>query len=160
MPAGGIPGTHDIPLGSHLCLFYRGPEEFLHVTASFLKAGLAERELGVWVLPPPLTIPLALEELSHHGVDGPVLQATQQLQILSAQEWFPGGTFNVEDSLSRLAALPTLACRLGYASVRAVGGRGSFVSEACRQAFMCYERHATPLLAELPFIGLCCYAST
>ena len=32
MPAGGIPGTHDIPLGSHPCLFYRAPEEFLHVT--------------------------------------------------------------------------------------------------------------------------------
>ena len=71
MPASGIRGTHDIPLGSHLCLFYRRPQEFLHVTASFLKTGLAEHELCVWILPPPLTIPLALLQLSHLGLNGP-----------------------------------------------------------------------------------------
>lgn len=53
MPASGVRGTHDIPLGSHLCLFYRRPKEFLQVTASFLRAGLTENELCVWVLPPP-----------------------------------------------------------------------------------------------------------
>jgi len=160
MPACGIRGTHDIPLGSHLCLFYRQPKEFLQVTASFLKAGLAEQELGVWVLPPPVTIPLALNELSHHGIDGPLRQARQQLHIVSAQEWFPDGTFRVEESLNRLAALPSLARHLGYTCVRAVGGPGLFLSEACRQAFMRYERQATALIATLPFIGLCCYPST
>jgi len=159
MPACGIRGTHDIPLGSHLCLFYRRPKEFLQVTASFLKAGLTEDALCVCIIPPPLTIPLALHELSHHGLNGPMLQATKQLQIMSAYDWFSGGTFDVEGSLSRLAALPTLAYNLGYSSVRAVGGPGQFVSEACRQAFMCYERHATSIIAELPFIGLCCYAT-
>ena len=39
MPASGIRGTHDILLGSHLCLFYRRLQEILHVTAAFLKAG-------------------------------------------------------------------------------------------------------------------------
>ena len=160
MPASGFSGTHDFPLGSHLCLFYRRPTEFLQVTASFLKAGLTAEELCVWVLPPPLTIPLALNELSHHGLNGPALQGTKQLQISSAQNWFSGGTFSVEDSLSRLATLPPLARELGYLSVRAVGGPGRFVSEKCRQTFMCYERHATPIIAELPFIGLCCYETT
>ena len=160
MPASGIRGTHDIPLGSHLCLFYRRAQEFLHVTASFLKTGLAEHELCVWILPPPLTIPLALLQLSHLGLNGPVLQATKQLQLMSAQDWFSGGAFNVEGALGRLAALPLLARQLGYVSVRAVGGPGQFVSEGCRQSFMCYERHATPIIAELPFIGLCCYTTT
>jgi MEDS: MEthanogen/methylotroph, DcmR Sensory domain len=150
MPPSGIRGTHDIPLGSHLCLFYRGPKEFLRVTASFLKAGLAEQELCVWVLPPSLTIPLALKEL---------LQAKQQLQVLSAQDWFSDGAFDVEDSLTRLAALPFLARQLGYASVRTVGGSGLVLSDTYRQAFLRYERKATPIIAELPFIGLCCYAS-
>ena len=108
---------------------------------------------------PPLTIALAINELAYHGVKGPRLQATQQLQITSAQDWFSGDTFNAEDSLNQLAALPTLARRLGYGSVRAVGVPGPFVSDACRQAFMHYERQATPIIAELPFIGLCCYAS-
>ena len=160
MPLSGIRGTYDIALGSHVCLFYRSPKEFLRVTASFLKAGLADQELGVWVLPPPVTIPLALNALSHYGIDGPLLQARQQLQIFSAQEWFSDGTFHLEDSLNRLAALPTLARQLGYTYVRVVGGPGLFLSDACRQAFMRYERHATPLIATLPFIGLCCYPST
>ncbi len=160
MPASGIPGTHDIPLGSHLCLFYRDPQEFLRVTVSFLLAGLAEHELCLWVLPSPITLQSAFDELSRHDVDGPLLQATEQLQIASAQDWFSGGTFSVDTSLSRLAALPTLAQRLGYVCVRGVGGPGPFVSDACRKVFMRYEREATPIIAEMPFIGLCCYAST
>jgi hypothetical protein len=159
MPPSGIRGTHDITLGSHLCLFYRGPKEFLRVTASFLKAGLAEQELCVWVLPPSLTIPLALKELSHRGINGSLLQAKQQLQVLSAQDWFSDGAFDVEDSLTRLAAVPFLARQLGYASVRTVGGSGLVLSDTYRQAFLRYERKATPIIAELPFIGLCCYAS-
>lgn len=159
MPLSGIRGTHDIALGSHLCLFYRSPKEFLRVTASFLKAGLAEQELGVWVLPPPVTIPLALTELSHHGIDGPLLQARQQLHIISAQDWFSDGPFKVEESLDQLAALPALARQRGYASVRMVGGPGVFLSDAHRQAFLRYEQKATPLIAARPFIGLCCYAS-
>ena len=91
--------------------------------------------------------------------NGSLLQATQQLQVISAHDWFSGGTFHVEDALTRLAALPFLARQLGYASVRAVGGPGLFMSDAYRQAFMRYERQATSIIAELPFIGLCCYAS-
>lgn len=83
MPPNGIRGTHDIPWGSHVCLFYRRPTEFLQVTAGFLQAGLAEHELCVWVLPPPLTIPLALQELSHHGFNGPSRRnhITQKIRI-------------------------------------------------------------------------------
>lgn len=160
MPASGIHGTHEIPLGSHLCLFYRRPKEFLRVSALFLKAGLTSNELCVWVLPSPVTIPLALTELAHHGLDGSVLQAQQQLQIVLARDWFSDGAFNVQSSLSQLTALPALARQLGYTSIRAVGGPGPFLSDRSREAFMEYERLATPLIADLPFIGLCCYATT
>jgi hypothetical protein len=159
MPASGVRGVHDIPLGSHLCLFYRRPTEFLRVTASFLKAGLAERELCVWVIPPPLTILVALDELANHGLNGPALQTRKQLHISSADDWYGGGAFDVGNSLDRLAALSTMARQLGYARIRAVGGPGQFLSEERRQAFMRYERHATALIATSPLIALCCYAS-
>ncbi|UVT17308.1 MAG: MEDS domain-containing protein [Nitrospira sp.] len=159
MPASGIRGTHDIPLGSHLCLFYRRPTEFIQVTASFLKAGLAGHEFCVWIVPPPLTIPVALGELSYHGLNGPALQATKQLHISSAEDWYCDGGFNLEDSLDRLATLPNMARQLGYTTVRAVGGPGPFTSQETRQAFMLYERHATALIATYPLIALCCYAS-
>ncbi|UVT20094.1 MAG: MEDS domain-containing protein [Nitrospira sp.] len=159
MPASGIRGTHDIPLGSHLCMFYRQPTELLQVTAAFLSAGLAEAELCLWILPPPLTIPLVLDELSTHDLNGPVLQATKQLFISSAEDWYGVGTFDVDDSLDRLADLPALASQLGYGSVRAVGGPGRFTSIESRQAFMRFERQATTLIAASPMIALCCYAS-
>ncbi len=159
MPVSGVRGIHDIPLGSHLCLFYRRPTEFLRVSASFLKAGLTEREMCVWVLPPPLTALVALDELSNHGLNGPALQATKQLHIWSAEDWYCDGAFSVEHSLDRLATLPAMARQLGFASVRAAGGPGQFLSEARRHAFMRYEHRATAVIAEHPFIGLCCYAS-
>ena len=125
MPASGIRGTHDIPLGSHLCLFYRRPQDFLHVTASFLMAGLADHELCVWIIPPPMSILVALDELSDHGLNGPALQATKQLQISSSGDWYGESAFDIDHSLKRLAALPPRARQLGYGSVRAVGGPGT-----------------------------------
>lgn len=71
MPVSGIRGAHNIRLGSHLCLFYRRPQEYLQVTASFLKAGIVKNEFCVWVLPPPLTIAFALDELLYCGLNGP-----------------------------------------------------------------------------------------
>lgn len=160
MPASGIRGTYDIPVGSHLCLFYRRPKEFLKVTAAFLTAGLGEHELCVWVLPPPLTIPLAREALSHHNLNLTVLEATKQLQILPARDcFFHDGTFEVERALSRLASFSAVARQLGFSVVRAAGGPGTFLSDKRREAFMEYEHRATSIIADLPFIGLCCYDS-
>ncbi|MDK2745146.1 MAG: MEDS domain-containing protein [Nitrospira sp. BO4] len=159
MPASGIRGTHDIPLGSHLCLFYRRPQDFLHVTASFLKAGLADHELCVWIIPPPMSILVALDELSNHGLNGPALQATTQLQISSTGDWYGDSAFDIDHSLKRLAALPPRASQLGYAGVRVVGGPGPFTSIELRQAFMRYEHQASTLIAASPMIALCCYAS-
>ncbi|MGZ8382958.1 MAG: MEDS domain-containing protein [Nitrospira sp.] len=160
MGASGLPGIHAIPLGSHLCAFYRTPKELLRMTASFVSAGLTDNELCVWVLPTPVTIPLALAELSRHGLDGQWLQATKQLQIVSADDyWFSTTPFDVERSLMRLVSVSTLADQLGYTSVRMVGGPGPFLSDGTRQAFMRYEQEVTAIIAEHPCIGLCCYPS-
>jgi hypothetical protein len=159
MPVSGIRGTHDIAFGSHLCLFYRRPREFLQVTASFLHAGLKNGEFCIWVLPPPITIPQALDALAHHHLNGVALQAAYQLQVVASEDWYSDGAFNVDTSLDQLAALPSIARELGYTSVRAVGGPGPFATETLRQAFMRYEHRATEVIAGQPFIGLCCYAS-
>ena len=160
MPASGIRGIYDIPVGSHLCAFYRNSKEFLQVTAAFLSVGLTHHELCVWVLPPPVTIPLALEELSCYGVDPSDLIATKQLQLVSSADCFlPDGNFEVKRALRQVAAFSAVARQLGYATVRAAGGPGPFLSEVHRQAFMIYEHHATKILAELRMIGLCCYDS-
>jgi hypothetical protein len=131
------------------------------VTASFLKAGLTENELCVWILPHPLTIHLATEELSRHGFDGARLQATKQLQLVTAHDcWFATPPFDVECSLMRLVSLSAMARQCGYASVRAAGGPGPFLSETSRQVFMRYEYQATEVISEHPCIGLCCYPWT
>ncbi len=160
MPASGLRGIHDIPLGSHLCTFYRQPKEFLRMIASFLTAGLVNHELCVWILPSPVTRESALHELSQLGVSGPALQTTQQLQIFSAHDYyFSSSLFDVDATLHRLVSLFVMARQLGYGSVRAAGGPGPFLSEGRRRAFMKYEHHATEVIARHPGIGLCCYPS-
>lgn len=159
MPLSGICGTHNIQFGSHLCLFYRRPHEFLQVTSSFLQAGLENQELCVWILPPTVTIPLALEALAHLHLNGAALQASHQLQIVASEDWYRDGTFNLDTALDQLVALPFIARELDYVGVRAVGGPGPFVSETVRRTFIQYERQATEVIAGESFIGLCCYAS-
>lgn len=161
MPRSGLRGIHAIPLGSHLCAFYREPKEFLRVTAAFLSAGLTDNELCVWIVPSPITIQLALAELSDHGLDGQRLQAMKQLQIEPAQDfWFSTSPFEVESSLRRVVSLSASARQLGYASVRAAGGPGPFLSDGSRQAFMRYEYQVTGVIVDHPCIVLCCYPST
>ena len=41
--------------GTRLCQFYERPEEMLRVVSSFLRAGLRNHEMCVWILPPSLT---------------------------------------------------------------------------------------------------------
>lgn len=160
MAISGLPGIHEIPLGSHLCTFYQRPHDFLRLTASFVKAGLVTDELCVWILPPPLTTRLAIRELEQQGFDSEAFKDTHQLQILTARAWYARDTFTVEAALDRLAALPAVARQRGYAGIRAVGGPGRFASKAFRQEFMRYERQLTAILSEQPAIGLCCYPST
>ena len=160
MLASGLRGIHEIPLGSHLCTFYRQPKEFLRMSASFLKAGLINHEACVWILPSPVTLQSAIHELSRHGVDGAELQATQQLQILSAHDYyFSTSIFDVDATLNRLVSFFAMAHQQGYRSVRAAGGPGPFLSEGRRRAFMRYEQQATDVIARHPCIALCCYPS-
>lgn len=160
MPASGLRGIPDIPLGSHHCTFYRQPKEFLRMSASFLKAGLINHEACVWILPSPVTLESAVHALSQHGLDSAELQATKQLQILSAHDcYFPSSLFDVDAALNRLVSLCVMARQLGYRSVRAAGGPGPFLSEGRRRAFMRYEQYATEVIARHPCIGLCCYPS-
>jgi hypothetical protein len=106
-----------------------------------------------------MSILVALDELSNHGLNGPALQATTQLQISSTGDWYGDSAFDIDHSLKRLAALPPRASQLGYAGVRVVGGPGPFTSIELRQAFMRYEHQASTLIAASPMIALCCYAS-
>ena len=160
MPASGLHGVHDIPLGSHLCSFYRQPEEFLGMSASFLRAGLSNHEACIWILPSAMTLESALHELSQHGVDGMQVQATQQLQIVSAHDcYFSTSLFDVDGALNWLVSLFAMARQLGYRNARIAGGLGPFLSEETRRAFMRYEQHATEVIARHRGIGLCCYPS-
>jgi hypothetical protein len=98
--------------------------------------------------------------VSGSGALGAELQATQQLQILSAHDYyFSTRTFDVDAALNRLVSLFVMARQLGYRSVRAAGGPGPILSEGRRQAFMRYEQQATDVIARHPCIALCCYPS-
>jgi hypothetical protein len=111
-------------------------------------------------LPSAVTLQSAIHELSRHGVDGAELQATKQLQILSAHDYyFSTSIFDVDAALNRLVSLFAMARQLGYRSVRGVSGPGPFLSEGRRRAFMRYEQQVTEVIARHAGIGLCCYLS-
>jgi hypothetical protein len=55
----------------------------------------------------PSPFPFALDELVHHGLDGLALQATKQLHISSAEDWYGDGAFDVDRKIRRLMLYPT-----------------------------------------------------
>lgn len=125
MPISGLRGIHEIPLGLISVHFIDVPQDFLGMTASFVKAGLTADELCVWILPPPLTKRLALKELEQQGVNGSMLRDRKQLQIVTAHDLFSGhlhsGSFARSTGCLSIAGSPTRVCECpGCGRTRAI----------------------------------------
>ena len=50
----GIDILGDVPWGSHFCLFYETEEDLIDILVPYVKAGLKNNELCVWVTSEPL----------------------------------------------------------------------------------------------------------
>lgn len=161
MPHCGLEPARHIPWGAHRCLFYRSTAEVAQVTAAYMRAGLQEQELCVWVTTAPLTPRLAHEALERAGCDAAGSVRSGQLHIVPHDAWYlEQGRFEKARVLEKWNGSLRRAEVEGYTGLRITGDPAWLNSEEERRVFMDYEREATGLLAQNRVVALCTYATS
>ena len=61
--ATGIDPISRVPWGTHICHFYRNEEDLLSLLVPYVKAGLENNELCMWIISEPLSIDDAIISL-------------------------------------------------------------------------------------------------
>ncbi|MFM0198940.1 MEDS domain-containing protein [Paraburkholderia fungorum] len=154
----GIASLGPISWGTHLCHFYETRNELLSVTANFLQAGLAQREVGVWVAPALLGPDKARHMLTRAMPALTEYIDSGQLQILDgAQLYAPSRTgFNGSATVGLWSAAINDALGRGFEGLRVAG------DAVCNEntdwaALLDYEATLKHKLAASPIVGLCTY---
>jgi signal transduction histidine kinase len=151
----GLASLGPISWGTHLCHFYETRNELLSVTANFLQAGLAQREVGVWVAPALLGPDKARHMLTRAVPALAEYIDSGQLQILDgAQLYAPSRTgFNGSATVGLWSAAINDALGRGFEGLRVAG------DAVCNEntdwaALLDYE---ATLKHRLAVVGLCTY---
>ncbi|WP_341316424.1 MEDS domain-containing protein [Paraburkholderia sp. IMGN_8] len=154
----GFAALGPISWGTHLCHFYESRSELLSVTAEFLHAGLANREVGVWVAPALLGPDKARYMLTRTAPALAEYVASGQLQILDGAQLYarPKSGFDGGATVSLWSAAINDALGRGFEGLRVAG------DAVCNEttdwaALLDYEAALKHRLAACPIIGMCTY---
>jgi PAS domain S-box-containing protein len=77
-----------ISWGFHLCLLYRNKEDLLEILLPYIKAGLAENDLVIWVTDDPLPQDDLENILQRELINFAEVRKKGQLQLYSSSEWY------------------------------------------------------------------------
>lgn len=149
--------VQNIRPGRHLYQFYRDPEDYLQLMASFFKAGLAQGHACLWLVAEAPGCALAYEFLKQHVYDLDVYIAKGGMSIRSAEDWYlSGGRFDERRALQNAGAEFERVKALGYAVLRGAGDAAAIPRQDWGLLHQ-YECKVGPWIKQNTVIGLCCY---
>jgi DNA-binding CsgD family transcriptional regulator len=156
----GLGVLGDMPWGTHCCHFYQTQQDLLETLMPYFKAGLAAKELCVWVIHEPLTEAKAIRSLRQGVPDTDRYLADHSIEIVSIKEWYlKGGTFSLKRALRNLDEKLEDALARGYAGAR-VAGNTAWLERKHWSRFSEYEAAVHEWLAQKPMVALCSYRLT
>lgn len=82
MPQTGIGAIGEAPPGTHICLLYSNPQELMQILIAYLKAGLENNEMCIWLFSRPFTKENAESALREALPDSERWQNMGQLAIV------------------------------------------------------------------------------
>lgn len=142
----GLPSL-GLQWGTHLCQFYRSPEELLELVLPFLRQGLKDHERCVWVVAPPMrakraraALEAGIPELERHP---------DQICVYPYPDFYldaSGKLMSLEKVMRAWVQAEERALDEGYAGLRVAGD-------------MLYERQLHRVLACLRVKALCTYSA-
>lgn len=153
----GIPAIGRAPWGTHFCQFYDTKQDLLDILVPFIRAGLDNNELCVWVTSAPLGADEAAEALSQQMPDFERKAALGQISIFPYDAWYKDPEIrDPQQYIEPLVASIADALARGYSGQRGTGN-ASWVDIRNWTPFMAYEAAFGRRFADQRTIGLCTY---
>jgi PAS domain S-box-containing protein len=153
----GIGVASGAPWGTHGCVFYETKQDLLDTVIPFLKTGLEERELCLWVVSEPLTEEDAIGALREAVPDLDRYLGDQSIELVPYEGWYlEGGTLDLTRLVSRLHDKLETALAKGYAGLRATGDTG-WLEKDQRKSFCDYEQELNDSIGTHRMSVLCTY---
>ncbi len=153
----GLDIIGDIPWGTHICQLYESKEDIFNLMVPFIKAGLENNELCLWIYGDNTSYEEIKSKVSGYinGTDKYI--DDEKLLIMLFTEWY------LEDNCFKEVRVNGMWSRLakytadrGFDGLRVVADAGWISKKYC-SAFMKYENNANNIMSESPFIAVCLY---
>ncbi len=147
----------DAPWGTHGCLFYETQQDLLDTLIPYLKNGLEQRELCLWIVSEPLTEAEAMGALRQAVPDLDRHLGDQDIEVIPDTGWYLGGESSELRRISgRLYQKLEAALAKGYAGLRATCDTG-WLDKEQGKSFCAYEGELNELTARHRLMLLCTY---
>lgn len=149
LPVYARPGGHpvltgltilpEVAWGSHLCHFYRNPDELLEVLVAFYRAGLEAHDKCLWITAPPCTATMARAGLGAVVADLDGFEQSGQLEIIDYRDWYlRGGELSADQIVGGWLDREDKALAAGFDGLR-LSGNPNWLDGKSWDAFAEYE---------------------
>lgn len=152
----GIAGIDRLGWGEHSCVFFYSKTELLRLTVPYIKAGLEDGELCIWITGDPVNQVEAFEALDQALPNAGGYVAQKQLEILSYSPWYvSSGVFDAERVLQNWLSKGSHAESKGFAGLRITGNPFWLRTEQDWSQFGQYEQAVTDIIRYKRIVALC-----
>ncbi|HHW48147.1 MAG TPA: PAS domain S-box protein [Clostridiaceae bacterium] len=153
----GIEIIRNIPWGTHIAQLYSSKEDLYEVLVPFVRQGLIDNELCLWIYAQNSSYKEVKNKISVHVEDIDYYLESGQLKIVSYTEWYVnGGSFNEIRVNRQWKEIIRHALDNGHEGIRVVAD-ASWLGKSDFAEFSHYEYNANKFISELPFIAICLY---
>ncbi len=148
---------HQIRVGGHYYQFYKTQEDYIHISLSYIYAGLKKGDACLWLVSDAMGKERAEKEFLSVYPDATGYLVSHQLQIKSAQSWYlTRGCFNLPQALENARTFLGEAFRRDFACVRGIGDVGAIPDEDWMSLWE-YEEKLHSMMLQTPLIAVCAY---
>lgn len=154
----GIDIIGDVSWGTHFCQFYQTKENLTDILIPYLKAGLENNELCIWIISQPLEVEEAKTVLKKAVPDLDIYLEKGQIEITPCFDWYmEKGIFDSQKALNSLAEKIDQSLASGYDGLRFVEDICWLEKESWNE-FANYEKRLDSIKGKHPVIALCTYS--
>ncbi len=154
----GIDIIGDVPWGTHFCQFYQTKEDLMDMLLPYLKTGLENNELCVWITAQPLEVEEAKEALRKAVPEIDAYLENGQMEIIPyTHGYVKEGVFDPEKVVDSWVEKIDQALARGYDGLRAIGDT-RWLEKKGWDDFVDYEKKVDTLIGKHQVIALCPYS--
>jgi signal transduction histidine kinase len=141
----GLSAVGALAWGSHFCQFFDTDQDFLDVLIPYLRTGIAEGELCLWIYSPPF------DEVSAEGV-------LRGVRVIACHDFFcRDGRFDADHAARQWERFYQEALAEGFQGLRVLGHHTTFTRQHWGE-FVEFERSLDAELHGKKAIALCAYS--